>query len=136
SIIAGAWNEDDPTARGIFVGRFVSFLPSSKPTLYMFPTKIVPPWHPYGVKTAQADMVRVSVASCESDPKVVYALCTGPRITSTEFGTLENGRLSAVLRSPNGGKTWSLCSYHIVGVPAGNSEYINDYGNNGSGGMM
>lgn len=134
TIIVGAWSEDDPTNRGIGVGQFFSLLPSSPPTLYIRPTKIHD-WPHIGFPTPEAKMERVTVASCESQPKIVYALCTAPQ-TSGALGDYNSGRLSAILRSSDGGFNWSLCHYNIDPVPTGNSEFISDYGDNSSGGPM
>ena len=99
TIIVGAW-ATDKEKRGIFLGRFVRDLISPDVTLYMdnttIPKKSLPDF-PY----TQADMARVSVASCKSQPSYIYALSTGD--VSTERSA---GHVNMVLRSLDGGENW------------------------------
>src|SRR5712692_1384604 len=77
-------------------------------------------WSPAGLSLARAPlplgapgMMRTSVGSCESDRSVLYAVAAGP----------DDDHVGAVLRSGDGGNTWSLCQ-----VPT-NSGHLAWYNN-------
>ena len=155
TIIVGAWSENDTNLRGIFRGEFIRplfSLPPDKPVdrLVMYPTDIDmssislsdleirgPGGILEGYLPAKNAMQRVSVASCETQPNEVYALCTAPeRPPERGMSKRERGHVNMVLRSSDGGRKWTTCGTIIKDLPPDAVEYIQHYGNDGSGGII
>ena len=85
-------------------------------------------------------MARVSVASCPSQPKFVYALITQPYTGPNEWEPegVKEGQVIMVLRSEDGGVNWNRCGGLIPEAPKGifKSFFITEYGDNSAGGEM
>jgi hypothetical protein len=156
TIIAGAWSDFDTNLRGIFRGEFsrpLFSLTPDKPVdrLVMFKTEIDMLSTRLteleirgaggvleGYLPAKNAMLRVSVASCETQPKEVYALCTGPELPPEREGMSkrDRGQVNMVLRSSDGGRKWTICGTTIIDLPPAAVGYIQHYGDDNAGGIM
>jgi photosystem II stability/assembly factor-like uncharacterized protein len=71
------------------------------------------------------NMHRVSLASCKSNRKVIYALSVD-----------DKGKPNSVLKTVDGGRTWTLCKTTLK-VKDGTKQITDsDYGNNEQGGII
>jgi len=125
NIIAGAWGTDlglhpgSPLHAGIFVGTWASFTGP----LNFTPAKIS------GVRPGL--MRRIDIASTPADPRVLYAVSGGGNPTTPQtdskgnvifdsFGNViwqnDNDFILCVLRSGDGGSTWSLTGRTLAGT--------------------
>jgi hypothetical protein len=122
-LVAGAWGNSDLTDRnGIFVGSWNSSVLGSPIQLMMHRAKTT------GVDSTT--LYRVSIDSCVADRKRVYAMSIGG----------EDRVLNAVLRSDDGGETWSTTKANYAsesGVfPKGTLLTTKRMGDNTAGGSI
>jgi len=106
-VVVAAFGMDDPLNRISFHGVFHGDWSSGELTMTRAE---MPPPGPTDFTTVEQSMFRTSLAVCTSDPNVLYAVSSTDDIQVSTSDPKRKKILGPVLRSGDGGRSWTLLS--------------------------